>query len=135
MKHLFAISLMLVTSVTFLNCTSVSQLSEKPTTAGVSRTFHAGFNQVLKAARESIIEAGLMIESTSEINADTYAIIGRRPTNAWSWGEMVRVVVEKQPSSQTIVRVVTERKVKTNITARGDYSQSILSNIELKLKS
>lgn len=49
------------------------------------------------------------------------------------WGELVRVVVIRDSAERTTVRVHSARRIKTNITAKGDYANLILSNIELKL--
>jgi len=60
-------------------------------------------------------------------------IIGKKSMSAWSYGELVRVLVTRKGAQQTEVRVFTKKRVSINPTAKGDYSNSILSNIELKL--
>ncbi len=56
-------------------------------------------------------------------------------TSAWSWGEIVRVTVINMNTNQTEVKVYTKKRSSINVTAKGDYSTPILTNIELKLKS
>ena len=60
-------------------------------------------------------------------------IVAKKGTSAWSWGELVRVVVQKSASDRTTVRVLSRRRMATNVTAKGDYSDTIFSNIELAL--
>lgn len=117
------------------SCTSTNKIQNAPMHAGVSRTFESDYNQTLQAAREAMVESGTAIESASEVDDGNYIIIGKQGTSAWSWGEMVRVVVTKVNDGETTVRVYTEKKISVNVTAKGDYSQSILSNIELKLRN
>ncbi|MEM8899792.1 MAG: hypothetical protein AAGC85_16880 [Bacteroidota bacterium] len=111
----------------------VKKVQNAPLHAGISRTFDHGFKPVLTAARESMLEAGLSMESSSKIDANTFMMIGSRRANVASWGEVARVVVIKEGDEQTTVRVYTQRKVKVNITAKADFANTILSNIDLKI--
>jgi hypothetical protein len=60
-------------------------------------------------------------------------IMSKARTSAWSWGEIVRVVVVSEDPKHTTVRVFTKRRISINITAKGDYSKQILANIGFKL--
>jgi hypothetical protein len=125
----------LVLAVMFLPaCATVGGIQNAPLTAGVSRTFEKDFDATVKAARESVVEAGLQIESVREVDENTFFIIGKKGTSAFSWGELVRVAVVREAESRTRVSVHTQRRVATNVTARGDYSEPILSNLALKLR-
>lgn len=118
-----------------LSCSSASGIKEKPLSEGVTRSYSAAFGDVLKAAQQATVEAGLKIEEIYKVDESTWVIIAKTGTSAFSWGELVRIVVQKQESgSDTIVRVITKRKLATNVTAKGDYSDAILGTIELKLQ-
>lgn len=116
-------------------CSSATKVQNAPLHAGTGRTFQARFEATLTAAREAVVETGLQIESASQVDGDTWMIIAKKGTSAWSWGELVRVVVVRDGDAQTSVRVHSSRRVGTNVTAKGDYALSILSNIELKLST
>ena len=116
-------------------CATAAGMRGAPLQEGIAHTFTGEYDQVLTAAREALLEAGLTVEEVNKVNDTTWMIIGNRGTSAWSWGELVRLVVEQTDASQTTVRVLTERRLATNVTAKGDYSTSIFSNMELKLKS
>ena len=61
-------------------------------------------------------------------------IVEKKGASAFSWGELERDVDERTSSEKVSVRVLTKRKLATNVTAKGDYSDTIFSNIELQLR-
>jgi len=83
----------------------------------------------------AVSEADLAIESVNKVDDKTWMIMAKKSTSAWSWGEIVRVTVINLNTNQTEVKVYTEKRSSINVTAKGDYSTPILTNIELKLKS
>jgi hypothetical protein len=127
----FSVILLLVYLV---GCASKSSIQSEPLHAGKERRFQSDFNKTLEAAHEAMIASGLQIESNNKIDENTYMLIGKKGGSLWSWGELVRVIVIREDAQTTIVRVVTKRRVSANITAKGDYSDAIFSDIELKLR-
>ena len=114
---------------------SLNQLKNAPLHAGESRIFKAPFKPLVEFSRAAMREAGLEIESVEKIDTETYMLIGKRRASGFSWGEMVRVsIIGQDDASKTIVRVYTKKRVKLNITAKGDYSQSIFSSIESQIE-
>lgn len=111
----------------------LQKVQNAPLHAGTSRTFDHSFKVVLKAAKESMLESGLTMEGSSKIDDENYMMLGSRRANVTSWGEVVRIVVTREGSRNTTVRVLTQRRVKVNITAKADFSNTILSNIDMKL--
>jgi hypothetical protein len=135
-SQFFSFSFMTLLLLGFISgCASTASVQNAPLHAGIGRTFNAGFDRTLKAAREAINEAGLSIESTTKVNDATWMILAKKPGSMWSYGELVRVTVARTNDTSTEVRVYTKKRVSINITAKGDYSNAILSNIELKLAS
>lgn len=115
-------------------CSSVSGIRDEPLTAGRVRTYEALAAAVEKAAREAMVESGLVIEESFRTDGGALVIIGKAETSAFSWGELVRVVVQGRTNEQVIVRVLTKRKLATNVTAKGDHSDPIFSGIAAKLE-
>ena len=111
---------------------SLEKIQNTPLHAGISRTYGEEYKSVIKTAREVMVESGLIMEYTSKIDDETYMLIGKTRAGGFSWGELVRVVVIKDKPSETTVRVLTNKKVKLNVTAKGDYSNSILSGMDMK---
>jgi hypothetical protein len=118
-----------------LACASQAGVQNAPLHAGFGRTFTADYATALRVSREAALESGLKIESATQVDPTTYIIMCKASTSAWSWGEIVRLAVLRETDSTTTVRVYSKRKSSVNIAAKGDYSESILSNIELKLAS
>lgn len=127
-------ALLIVAALLASACATVGGIQNAPLDAGVARVFPAPFDSTLQAARESVVEAGLQIESAREVEAGTWIIVGKKGVSGFSWGELVRVAVVRQEERATRVTVHTQRRVATNITAKGDYSDTILSNMTMKLR-
>lgn len=104
-------------------------LKNEPLDAGTSQTYGVPLNRVVAAAREAVREAGFQIDDVSHPADSTWVIIGKRGAGFFSYGELVRTVIQPAAGGQTAVRVLTKRRVATDITAKGDYSHAILSNI------
>lgn len=115
-------------------CASTGSIKNEPLDAGVSRAFEGSYDHVLRAAREATTAAGLAIDSYEAVDSTTSVIVAKKGASAFSWGELVRVVVQKTDAGHVMVRVYTARRLATNITAKGDYSDTIFQNIELSLK-
>src|SRR3989441_8073951 len=115
-------------------CASAGGMRAEPLDVGVLREFNGDYTTVLRATRNAVASAGLAVDSYEEVNDSTAMIVAKKGNSAWSWGELVRVVVQKSASDRVSVRVLSRRKMATNITAKGDYSNTIFSNIELALR-
>ena len=116
------------------SCATVDSIGNAPLSEGVYQTFRADYDMVLRAARKSIIQAGFLIDTARRVNDTTWVIIGKKCISNGSYRELVRVVVEKTGEGEAEVRVLTKRRYVLDLTAKGDYSQPILSNIDSKLK-
>ena len=108
-------------------------LKSEPLDAGVARTFVAPYEKVLQAARDATFGAGLSIEGSEQIDSTTTVMIAKRGASGWTWGELVRVVVQQGDSGGVTVRVLGKRKLATNVTARDNYSDAIFESIALAL--
>ena len=134
LQNIFKMVLTLFAALSLFGCATVSSVRSAPLSEGVSQTFAAEHALVLRAAQEAVVDAGLTVEAVNKIDDKTSIIIGTKGMSAFSWGELVRVSVERTSDTETTVRVYTKRKVATNIFAKGDYSQDILSNIKFYLR-
>lgn len=113
---------------------SLVQLKNTPLQAGESRTFKAPYKKLVKYSQEAMREAQLELEFVEKIDNKTYMIIGKRRASGFSWGEMVRtLIVSQNDPTKSIVRVYTKKRIKINLTAKGDYSQTIFSSIEARI--
>ncbi|MEM9361774.1 MAG: hypothetical protein AAGA43_04015 [Bacteroidota bacterium] len=129
---LIGLFLILGANLGFTQQNGINKIRSAPLHSGESRTYKTPYKSMVKYAREAVTEAGLILESSEKIDAQTYMIIGKAKTSAWSWGELVRVVLIDN-SEKVTVRVFSKRRIKINLSAKGNYTQTILSNIEAKI--
>jgi hypothetical protein len=120
--------------VSMAGCATTFDIRGEPLSRGVSRSFSAGYDRVVKAAHESVVESGLKIVDESIDIENTSTIVATRPVSMFSYGELVRVVIVRDSAEHTTVRVLTRRRVTTNVTARGDWSPPIFSRMESRLR-
>lgn len=124
-------------SNSFAQSGKLNKIRNAPLHAGEGRNFDIGYKKAIKFAREAVSEGGLIIESTEKVDDENYMIIGKAKTSAWSWGELVRVIVtndSEDGEDEVTIKVYTRKNIKINVTAKGNYTQTILSNVEAKIE-
>ena len=114
-------------------CATTDTMREAPLSEGKTQTFAAPFDTVLEATRESIPEAGFGIQEVNQVDAGTTAFIAEKSGGAFSYGERVRVLVQRQGDAETLVRVLTKKKMATNVFAKGDWSDTLFQLIGSRL--
>ena len=132
--HLLGIVLFLLCSSTSFGQKKLSKVKNAPLHAGEARTFDSPYKTTIKYARNACTESGLILESTEEIDEDTYMILAKAKVSAFSWGEIVRVVIQRKSNAKTVIRVYTKKRIGLNVAAKGNYSNTIFTNIESKLE-
>jgi hypothetical protein len=115
-------------------CATVSTMKEAPPYGEVARSYSGDFTRVVEAARDSLLELGLTIEDFSQVNDRCWRIVATAGMSAFSWGELVRVLVERRQAAEVEVRVLTRRRLATNIFAKGDYAPDIYPRMDWKLR-
>jgi hypothetical protein len=116
-------------------CASTGSVRNADPDAGTARTYQAGLQRTVVAAREAMTESGLVIEDITQAENGSWLIMSRSKSGPFSYGEIVRVIVVGVDPRQTTVRVYTKRRIAFNITAKGDYARQILANIDFKLNT
>jgi hypothetical protein len=116
-------------------CATTGGLKQAPLAEGTSRNFSDSYETVLKATREAVSDAGLHVDQAQQVDSATWMIVAKKDASAWSMGELVRVVIQQQGPNTTAVRVISAKRMKTNVFAKGDYSDAILGDVALKLSS
>ena len=115
-------------------CATRTSMLNAPPDAGRSQTYSSEYKIVVKAARDAVVASGLAIDDASEVGNKTFIIVAKKDASAWSWGELVRVTVQGVSENETAVRVYTKKRLATNVTARGDWADTLFSNIALQLR-
>jgi hypothetical protein len=120
--------------VCIVGCASTGGMRDEPLDVGVVREFNRDYATVLRAARSAVMSVGLAIDSDEDLNDSTAIIVAKRGLHGWSWGELVRIVVQRAANDRTTVRVFSRRRMMTNILAKGDYSVTIFSDMDVGLR-
>ena len=134
MSKVYHVTVCFLSLLALTACATTGGLKQEPLDQGVTRTFAGNYDTILKAARDATVATGLHLESVDKVDDRTWTLVGKKDASAWSWGEMVRVVVQQTAPDSTTVRVISKKRMATNVGARGDYSQAIFADMELKLK-
>jgi len=128
------LGLLLMTGFTSFAQQSLNKTKNAPLHAGDARTFDQPMKTLIKYARDACTEAGLVLESAERINDESYMILSKAKAAAFSWGEIVRVVLEEKEALKTVVRVYTRKRIGINVTAKASYTNTIFTNIESKIE-
>lgn len=106
-------------------CATVSSVSDETTDESVSFSVPHECQSVRQALDLALDELKFKIESVDDSGACSRKIVAKKSMSAFSWGELVRVDLREGDSDNTILEVVTKRRVAVNITAKGDWSEEI----------
>ena len=134
MKKVVYLFLVLLFATIFNGCSSVTTISESPREAGVSKIFKinkANANLEVKKAFES---NKIKLKTEKELDEKNSEIVGQTPVTAFSYGEIIRVILEKTSEEETLVRILTKRVLATNVFAKSDWSPEIFSALETNEK-
>lgn len=111
-------------------CASAGGMRSEPLSAGDAKFYLAPLTTVAPAAREAVLSAGLAVDTVSQPDSLTWMIIAEKGVSLFSYGELVRIVIQQTPEGAVAVRVFTKRRLATNIPARGDWSGQIFAKLD-----
>ncbi len=97
-------------------CASTQGLRTAPLDAGVARVYPDSLDPVAAAAEGTVRSAGLTVDTILYPDSQTVMIIARSGSSVFSYGEIVRVLMQRLPSGETSVRVHTVPRLATNLT-------------------
>ncbi len=78
--------------------------------AGTARSFNAPYEQVKQAALDGLVALKVPPSQTTD-QPKAFMILVSRAPHGMSWGEVGRILVEKNAAPPTIVRVVYEKRM------------------------
>src|SRR5881392_4065262 len=107
----------IVALVALTACATSGGLRQEPLDQGVSRNFVGDYDTILKAARDATVASGLHLESVDKVSDKTWTLLAKKDASAWSWGELVRVVVQQTSADTTAVRIISKKRMATNVGA------------------
>ena len=118
-----------------VSCATAGGLRNEPLDRGVARRYPVPFDSVMAVVPDAVVSAGLGLKE-SQCHGDSLCIVigteGMTVGPSGNMGSMARVVVEALGDA-TIVRVLSRRRIASQVAAKEDYSSEILSQIEVRL--
>lgn len=114
-----------------VGCASAGGIRSEPLDAGEAKVYAAPMTVVVPAVQQAVLAAGLDVDAVSQPDSATWMIVAKKGMSLFSWGELVRIVVQPTPDGATaVVRVFTKRRLATNITAKSDWSDTIFEELD-----
>ena len=115
-------------------CASVGGMRGEPLHVGVQRNFNSDIRSAVVASRNACMGSQLEIEEVTKVSDGTWYIIAKRSRAGWTWGELVRIVIEEAGEGEVAIRIFTRRRMDANIAAKGDWSEELFGQIALELE-
>jgi hypothetical protein len=116
-----------------LSCATTSGLRNEALDEGVVRIYQAPLRETIEAGREAMVGSGIEVKEVNDLGDNTWMIMGNKGGGLASYGELVRMVLSGPEDGPTTVRVLTKKRMATNVFAEGDWSKSIYDQMDLKL--
>ncbi len=101
--------------------------------AGVAKVYATDLRTAVAACRSALLGSQIEIDDVERVNDTTWMILAKRKSGMFSWGELVRVVVQETSEGEVTVRILSKRRAATNVTARGDWSDALFAQLALDL--
>jgi len=114
-------------------CATSSGIQKSALDKGPAETFGAPLPRVVDATRQSMMELKLGINTDRAIDDDSHMLVGEIGMSAFSYGEVVRAIIDDNGDDTSTVHVVTKRKLATNIIAKGNWAPDIFKRVREKL--
>jgi hypothetical protein len=122
-----------VISAVLTGCATVGSMGAAAADAGVKRDFAAACEQIRIIVPEVLMQASFMVRESRDIDHREQVVTATKAVSAFSWGELVRISISEIDSDVTGVRIHTERRLATNVTARRDWAPELFSAMEARL--
>jgi len=110
-------------------CASVQGVRSQPLDAGDVRFYGAPFGDVVAATRATVLALDIHVQDTATVDSTTWMVLGTKGMSFTSYGEVVRVIVHQTADGPIAVRVVSKRRLATNIIARN-WTDSIFERLD-----
>lgn len=114
-------------------CATMAGMRTEPLAMGVAKVYETDLAVAVRATRTALLGSALEIDDVEEINCRTWMFLAKRKSGQWTWGELVRVIVEETGEKEVTVRIISKRRSSMNVTARSDWSDAVFAQLALDL--
>jgi hypothetical protein len=119
--------------LTLAACANMKTVQDAPADSGEKRAFDAPYETVREATLDSIRDMKLAPSSTEETPEGFVILIARAP-HGMSWGEVGRVIVQKNDAPPTTVQVNYQRRFALQFVGSGDrFARALFVRIDKSL--
>ena len=100
---------------------------------GIAKIYETDLRTAIRSTRNALLGSALEIDDVEELDASTWMFLAKRKSGAWTYGELVRVIVEETGEKEVTVRIISKRRNAMNLTARSDWSDAVFAQLALDL--
>lgn len=111
-------------------CGTTGALRQEPLDHGAQRLFRYKVGWVSDAAKAALEKAGFDVKESAEVRDGVWTIMAVKGVSLMSYGELVRVTLFTEDSDKTVARLITKKRLATNVAAKGDWSAAIYEDME-----
>ena len=125
--------LALVGAVVLFGCATMAGMRTEPLDMGIAKVYETDLRAAVRSTRNALLGSALEIDDVEEINASIWMFLAKRKSGQWTYGELVRVIVEETGENEVTIRIISKRRSAVNITARSDWSDAVFAQLALDL--
>ena len=114
-------------------CATMAGMRTEPLDMGVAKVYETDLATAVRATRTALLGSALEIDDVEKLNGMTWMFLAKRKSGKWTYGELIRVVVQETGEKEVTVRVLSKRRGALNVTARGDWSDAVFAQLALDL--
>lgn len=121
-----------VAAIALGGCVTVGGMRSMPVDRGTERRFDGELEAVVVASRNALVATGLAIVEFEEVSESVWSMIATG--EPYEKKELVRVVCERVGRREVAVRVITRRREPIGDVLRGDWSATVLAQVDAEMR-
>ncbi len=125
---------LLILATMISGCATMAGMRTEPLDMGVAKVYEADLENAVRATINALLGSALEIDDVEEVDASTWMFLAKRKSGGFTWGELVRVVVQQTDTDEVTIWIVSRRRNAVNVTARSDWSDAVFAQIALDLE-
>lgn len=133
MKRLFRCLMSLPILAFQTACYTMAHVQLIPVSEGKARTFPGDVDHVAAAARKALVADELHLAKEERTTEGRWILLAQKYPSLNDYGSIVRILIEPDTGSRSLVRVVTRLRAPLNITGVRDFSPSFFEQLDRTL--
>lgn len=115
-------------------CASIDTVEQAALTDGISQSFNANYDSVSGATLKGLSTLNVTVRSSDKTDGGMTLLVSKA-VNAFSWGEVGRIYIERSVTPPTKVFVVWEKRSQLQITGTSaeEFSKALFNAVSASL--